>query len=388
MAKDPEAYDAINKLQEEEDDEEKEEKEDEEEEENPKRKGRSWEVAFKLYVMRKEREPEFVKKCPQEIRGEGVRQFIKALHSTKAAEKEADLKGEERKKAKFQFRSKKRDHQQSFVFQGRTWKSDGVISKLFLGMNIGKEKLPACQKLECEVKITRDKLGRVFFCVTNETEKRDENQAPRSFHSTAALDPGVRTFQTIYDADGQGVEWGAGDMKQVFFKCRRADSLQKKIARDGMTSRRRRAYHKVLSSIKHVVKECHVKLALFLCENYRVILIPDFGTSRMIRKRDRKLHTKTVRSMCTWSHFSFKQTLLNKAQCFPWSRVVVVGEAYTSKTCDECGGLNQKLGSKKVFTCPHCGNIADRDIHAAKNILLRYLTREVSGEPATAGFGA
>ena len=48
-------------------------------------------------------------------------------------------------------------------------------------------------------------------------------------------------------------------------------------------------------------------------------------------------------------------------------------EAYTSKQCGKCGNLNQKLGASEVFNCGECSAIADRDAHAARNILLRFL---------------
>jgi transposase len=67
-------------------------------------------------------------------------------------------------------------------------------------------------------------------------------------------------------------------------------------------------------------------------------------------------------------------------------QVIECYEDYTSKTCGQCGVLNQKLGGHKVFNCPEegCDYIADRDISAARNILLRYLTRfcPVSARPA------
>ena len=55
-------------------------------------------------------------------------------------------------------------------------------------------------------------------------------------------------------------------------------------------------------------------------------------------------------------------------------------ESYTSKTCGYCGVINDKLGSSKEFkckanTCPQKHLSSDRDIHAARSILLRYLTR-------------
>ena len=87
--------------------------------------------------------------------------------------------------------------------------------------------------------------------------------------------------------------------------------------------------------------------------------------------------------MCNWAHYRFRQLLLAKAELFPWCTLLVCDEAYTSKTCGECGELHAKLGAAKTFRCPHpgCGYKADRDVSAARNILLRYLTREV-GSPA------
>jgi len=53
-----------------------------------------------------------------------------------------------------------------------------------------------------------------------------------------------------------------------------------------------------------------------------------------------------------------------KAELFPWVKVVEVGEAYTFKTCEECGHIHQILGGNKTFRCP------------SWNKLVRYLTRE------------
>ena len=73
--------------------------------------------------------------------------------------------------------------------------------------------------------------------------------------------------------------------------------------------------------------------------------------------------------------YRFKQRLLaNKAREYPWCKVLIVDEAYTSKTCGMCGHIHQSLGGNKVFRCPHCSFEIDRDVNGARNILLRFLT--------------
>jgi hypothetical protein len=57
-------------------------------------------------------------------------------------------------------------------------------------------------------------------------------------------------------------------------------------------------------------------------------------------------------------------------------KVIIVNEAYTTKTCGMCGIINNNVGSKEIFKCVNslCKYTMDRDIQAARNIYLRYLT--------------
>ena len=51
--------------------------------------------------------------------------------------------------------------------------------------------------------------------------------------------------------------------------------------------------------------------------------------------------------------------------------VVEVSPFYTSKTCSRCGELHKALRSERVFECPFCGLIIDRQLNASINIYLR-----------------
>ncbi len=84
-----------------------------------------------------------------------------------------------------------------------------------------------------------------------------------------------------------------------------------------------------------------------------------------------KLKSKSVRMMCTWYHYAFRELIKAKAALFPWCSVIEVNEAYTSKTCEECGHIHKELVfNKKFFDCPECEHVADCDFHSSKNILL------------------
>ncbi len=123
--------------------------------------------------------------------------------------------------------------------------------------------------------------------------------------------------------------------------------------------------------IKNLIKEIHFKTARFFVDTFDVILLPTFETSQMTGKknRKRKLRSKTVRAMLTWSHYQFKVRLKNKALEFG-KKVIDVCEAYTSKTVSWSGEI-KKVGGSRVIKAG--GIKMDRDLNGARGIFLRSL---------------
>jgi transposase len=58
------------------------------------------------------------------------------------------------------------------------------------------------------------------------------------------------------------------------------------------------------------------------------------------------------------------------------TRLHILGEEYTTKTCSLCGHLNDNVGSSKVYSCRRetCAYKCDRDINGSRNILIKGLT--------------
>jgi putative transposase len=67
-----------------------------------------------------------------------------------------------------------------------------------------------------------------------------------------------------------------------------------------------------------------------------------------------------------WS--SFFAHLLRKA-AEAGREVVRVNPAYTSQTCSTCGHRQAMPLSVRVYECPTCGLVIDRDYNGSKNIL-------------------
>ena len=76
--------------------------------------------------------------------------------------------------------------------------------------------------------------------------------------------------------------------------------------------------------------------------------------------------------LLTWAHYRFRQFLQHKAREFG-KRVVIVDEAYTSKTISWTGELIPNLGGRKIVRSKLTGDRMDRDYNGARGIFLRAL---------------
>jgi putative transposase len=116
-----------------------------------------------------------------------------------------------------------------------------------------------------------------------------------------------------------------------------------------------------------VVDDLHNQTASYLVRNFENILLPRFETHKMQQLDN--LASSTKRRMQGLSHYRFQQKLINQCQKHG-NKLYLVGEEYTTSACGSCGKL-AKVGGAKVYSCDECGYSMDRDIHGARNILIK-----------------
>ncbi|MCL1475933.1 zinc ribbon domain-containing protein, partial [Argonema antarcticum] len=169
-------------------------------------------------------------------------------------------------------------------------------------------------------------------------------------------------------------ELGRASNLRIQRLCFRLDKLISKISQAKCRQKRRMrlAANRIRGRIKNLVSELHKKIALFLVDNFDIILLPTFETSQMSLKAKRRIRAKSVRQMLTLSHYQFKQFLKHKA--FETGKVVLdVNEAYTSKTVSWTGEIVPKLGGAKIIKSKLTGLYMPRDWNGARGIFLRAL---------------
>ncbi|KAJ3277982.1 hypothetical protein HK104_002762, partial [Borealophlyctis nickersoniae] len=139
--------------------------------------------------------------------------------------------------------------------------------------------------------------------------------------------------------------------------------------------------------MKAIVRQAHGAFANHLVRYYDVIVLPEFMTAGMVRKRrqllklppmqDREdvntaprdgkftLHKTTRKAMQWISHHAFRQRCFAKALADPndIKDVICTTEEYSTKQCPFCDFVHHKIGSNKIYKCgnPECGFEGRRD---------------------------
>ena len=106
------------------------------------------------------------------------------------------------------------------------------------------------------------------------------------------------------------------------------------------------------------------KISTDLIRKYDVICCEDLNVKGMQRNH------RLAQSIADASWGTFLTFLSYKAEMND-KQIVKIGRYYpSSKTCHHCGYVKEDLTLKdREWICPQCGEVIDRDLNAAKNIL-------------------
>ena len=234
-------------------------------------------------------------------------------------------------------------------------------------------KLPFEGQVPADSTLQKDEQGRYFLAVPIKKEKK--KNAGLDARPVIALDPGVRKFLTGFCSDDTAVILGEGFGKRLVTLLKTIDAVDAQIAKaNSQTKRRlRKKKMRLFGKFKDLRDEFHWKTINYLTDQYSCIIVPHLETQRISQLQSR---AKTAnREMFAVSHYKFLQKLTHKCREKNVA-LLLVDEAFTTKTCTCCGKLTD-IGASTTYRCSTCHFIADRDIQAARNILLKS-TRVVS----------
>ena len=190
----------------------------------------------------------------------------------------------------------------------------------------------------------------------------DLNRAPKQTKECVGIDLGIKDF--VVTSDGEVFE-------NLHFKkneSQRIIRLQKQLSRKQKGSNNRnkariklaKAYKKITDKKQYYLHQ----ITNYLIDENQVICMEDLNVKGMLQNH------KLAESIQELNFGEFRRMLEYKAKWY--SRYLVFIDRFypSSKTCNECGYVNKTLKlSDRVWTCPDCGKIIERDYNAALNIL-------------------
>jgi transposase len=221
-----------------------------------------------------------------------------------------------------------------------------------------------------------------------------------------SLDPGERIFNSYFASDSYG--FFGKDLHKIYLNIRSKISRWQRILKQNKNKKNNNIKNKkrikkriqnLYNKIKNITKEMHNKLALYLCKNYKQILLPEFKVSKMVddkkrfvkrtikelkqnnidenkrkelleklklNKKENRLCRKVKFVLLSQSHYKFKKHLINKCDEYGCN-LEIVTEEFTSITCSKCGSCS-KIYKERIKECT-CNMKIHRDINGAINIL-------------------
>ena len=307
--------------------------------------------------------PERLKAAPYQVKSIGVRDACRAMSAVRRRNRELGRGLPAGQYHELGFRSRKAPRQGCFI-PGSAVNELGAYYTI-LGKLRMSERLPA----DCgDSRLTRHN-GQYHLVVTMPAQRRvSETQA-----RVVALDPGIRSFLSWFSETDAG-HIATGAFGRIQRLCTHLDALLSRAKLEKRRLAKRKKYQaasRMRVRIINLVDELHHQAARWLVDNFDIILLPAFETSDMGRRGARKLRSKSVRSLLTYAHYRFQRFLAWKA----WQTgkdVLLVNEAYTSKTCSWNGEIIPNLGGHRVVAGSD-GLRVNRDINGARGIFLRAL---------------
>lgn len=181
------------------------------------------------------------------------------------------------------------------------------------------------------------------------------------------IDLGIKDFAIF--SDGTKIE----NPKYFVNTQKKLAKSQRNLSRKSRGSRNREKQRikvaRIHEKIANQRKDFLQKLSTKIIKNYDIICLEDLQVKNMVKNH------KLAKSISDVSWSSFIAMLKYKAEWHD-KKIIQIDKFYpSSQICNCCGFKNPKIKDLSIrqWICPNCDEIHDRDINAAKNILIEGL---------------
>lgn len=210
------------------------------------------------------------------------------------------------------------------------------------------------------VTVSKSTTNKYYVSILVDNGIRVPDKSPLNPDTAVGIDVGIKTFATL--SDGSSFK----NPKYLEKSSSRLKCLQRRLSRKEKGSKRREkaklAVAKVYESISNQRNNfLHHVVNGILGENQTVV-IEDLNVEGMMKNH------KLANSIASASWSEFFKILNYKSEWKGVNLIRIERFEPSSKMC-ECGYIHRDLKlSDRVWTCPSCGSVNDRDLLAARNI--------------------
>jgi len=244
---------------------------------------------------------------------------------------------------------------------GAAWKR-GILTLPKLGVLKLAESLPSVDRPDL-VTLTLDAAGRYFVSFCAEVEKAPPSLSCRA--PAVGVDLGLHRLATL--STGKKIE----NPRHYLARLRYLRQQQRCLSRRQEDSRRRekqklrvaRAHAKVRQARQYALHDLTTRLT----QDYDLIFIEDLNVKALSRGRN-------ARSINDAAFGEIRRQLTYKSGWRDKILIAVDRWYASSKTCSNCRHVLDELRlDVRFWTCPKCKACHDRDINAARNLLMEGL---------------
>ena len=182
------------------------------------------------------------------------------------------------------------------------------------------------------------------------------------------IDLGINNY--LFDSEGNSVEHPKVLEKNLSKLKTAYRSLSKKKRGSANRKKAKLKVAKIYEKINNIRNDFLHKTSTNLIKKSKLIVVEDLNIKSMMQQ---KFYNAKNIADSSWNRFI--QLLTYKAES-AGCKLVKVNPRNTSKTCSQCGHLQNMPLYKRIFKCEKCGLGMDRDYNSAINILNRFLGKE------------
>jgi putative transposase len=231
----------------------------------------------------------------------------------------------------------------------------------------GPDGVPRARICSATVSLQRGRIVVTLTCeladLHPEMRHQSDNGAPRPF---VGVDRGLSHLVVVAGSDRS--EWGRIDAPRHLVAvgpalARASRSVSRKVPGSANRTKARLRLGRLHARVANRRHDFTHRISSRIAKTHGAICIEDLAVKNLVKNH----HLARSINDAAWGEFGSQ--LRYKADWYGATLVVAPRFFPSTKTCSSCGWVCEKMTlGERVFRCPACGLIADRDTNAAANL--------------------